>query len=186
MQNPLFRRGFTLLELIIVVTVVSILLGIGVPSLREMRLNARMTANTNHLIGMLHLTRSEALRRHVRVVMCRSSDQQSCDGDETRIWENGWIIFSDLNRNGQIDIDQGEQLIRVAGPLPGGMTLRSGGNYKRHLAYLPDGRPRGSGGLGTNTFTLCDQRGWVHARRVITSATGRVRTEPGNKDTDCP
>lgn len=181
-------RGFTLLELIITVTILSVLLGIGIPSFRELQLNNQLTANANRVLGMLRLTRSEAVRRNTRVVMCRSTDQQQCNTDSAlnRQWETGWIIFPDLDTDGEVDSPD-EELIRVVGPLPDGLTLRTGGNYSRHIAFRPLGRPRGNTGLGNDTFRLCDERGGDYARKVVIAVTGRMRVARGDEETiTCP
>lgn len=181
-------RGFTLLELIITVTILSVLLGIGIPSFRELQLNNQLTANANHVLGMLRLTRSEAVRRNTRVVMCRSTDQQQCNTESAlnREWETGWIIFPDLDTDGEVDSPD-EELIRVVGPLPDGLTLRTGGNYSRHIAFRSLGRPRGNTGLGNDTFRLCDERGGDYARKVIIAVTGRMRVVRGDEEAiTCP
>ncbi|HET6564090.1 MAG TPA: GspH/FimT family pseudopilin [Xanthomonadales bacterium] len=59
------HQGFTLLELMIVLAVLAVLLGWGMPSLTQSIRNNQVLAQTNELIAMLHFAKSEALRRNV-------------------------------------------------------------------------------------------------------------------------
>ena len=162
--------GFTLIELIITVMLAAIVLVIGVPSFRTAILNSTRVAQTNELVGVLNLARSEAAKRGLRVVICRSSDGANCATDTTSIWENGWIVFVDQNQDGQLNF-----------------TLRSGGTFTQWVAYLPNGVSTGDTGLGTGTFRLCDDRGDSQARFIKISITGRVRsTIKENSGDICP
>lgn len=62
-----FYRGFTLLELIVVLAVLAILLSWGIPSLQQSIRNNTVLAQGNELISMLHFAKSEALRRNTDV-----------------------------------------------------------------------------------------------------------------------
>lgn len=84
-------RGFTLLELMTALTVIGILLTVGVPTFFDVVRDNRATANANELVSALSIARSEAIRRGVRVSVCRSSDGATCIGT----WSDGWIVFTD-------------------------------------------------------------------------------------------
>lgn len=60
-------QGFTLLELIVVLSVLAILLSWGIPSLQQSIRNNTVLAQGNELIAMLHFAKSEALRRNAEV-----------------------------------------------------------------------------------------------------------------------
>jgi type IV fimbrial biogenesis protein FimT len=49
--------GFTLIELIVVITIVSILMAVGVPSYRYVTNSNRMSAEVNGLLGDLQFAR---------------------------------------------------------------------------------------------------------------------------------
>jgi prepilin-type N-terminal cleavage/methylation domain-containing protein len=98
------NRGFTLLELMVVLVIAGVLLGIGVPGMRSFILNGRMTAAANDLMAALHLARSEAIKRRVPVVVCTSTNAlvaaPTCANSATL---SGWFVFVDANRNGVRD-----------------------------------------------------------------------------------
>jgi len=177
------QRGFTLTELIITMAIAAILLTVGVPSFRDMILNNRIVTQTNELIAALNLTRSEAIKRGVRVVVCRAAGS-GCATDSTSVWEAGWIIFADSNSNGALDAD--EPIIRVREAVGGAITIRTGGNFARWVAYQPGGVSRGNTSLANDTFRICDSRGVDHARFVAVNIVGRPRIRPKKTTDSCP
>lgn len=97
---PLAARvgGVTLIELMVVIAISAILLAVGVPMMTSFVDRNRVATQVNELIADMALTRSEALARRGRVILCRSANPTSaaaqCDGASTD-WNGGWIIFVD-------------------------------------------------------------------------------------------
>lgn len=118
------NRGFTLIELMITLVVLTILLSWAVPSFRTAIQNNRITAQSNSFLSALSTARSEAVKRGVRVSVCASADMATCSGAAT--WETGWIVFSD-NTGVTGDLDGTDTLIKVAEALDGTSTLRETG-----------------------------------------------------------
>lgn len=179
-------QGFTLLELLVTLAIAAIVLGLGVPAFTELIRNNRQISASHTLLTALNLTRSEAIKRGVRVTLCRSDDLAACNSDNSRIWENGWIVFVDADESGQVG--DAANIIRVFAPIGGDLTIRSGGNYSRFVSYQPLGNSRGNTGLANDTFRICDHRGKDHARAVIVNVVGRPRAQRvGNGySIDCP
>lgn len=101
-------KGFTLIELMIVIAIASILMTLAVPSFSLMINNSKVTSATNEFIGSLNLARSEALKRSNNVSLCMSGNTaySACLSPVptgTSYTEKGWIVFSDCNANGVID-----------------------------------------------------------------------------------
>jgi type IV fimbrial biogenesis protein FimT len=96
------QKGFTVTELMVVTAIVAILLGIGVPSYRYITASYRISGEVNSLLGDLQYARAEALREGQPVTVCISRNGTSCDGGSTT-WQEGWIVFSDVNGNGTVD-----------------------------------------------------------------------------------
>jgi type IV fimbrial biogenesis protein FimT len=56
-------RGFTLLELMVTVAVLSILLTLGVPAFGDLVRNNRIATQANQLVAAINIARSEAVKR---------------------------------------------------------------------------------------------------------------------------
>lgn len=162
------NQGFTLLELLIALAIISVLMAIGVPSMRDFIKNDRLVTQINTLVGHLAYARSEAALRHQSVVICASSTRTSCS---TTNWASGWIIFVDSDNNS--DFSAGEDMLRVVDELSGGNSLSS------TVGSLVTYDKRGFAPDSAGSFTLCDDRGDAFKKSITISATGRVRQGGG-------
>jgi type IV fimbrial biogenesis protein FimT len=163
-----WQRGFTLIELMIVVVLGVLLLTTGVPSFLSFIENNRVVAQTNNYVSGLNIARSEAIKTGARVVLCKSDDGQSCDIGGAG-YERGWAVFVDDGATA-FDIDGGERILRVQEPLTAGVTLIGNANVVNRVAYLGTGRAVNNG-----TLVLC--LGDHERRNVVISRQGRVRTQ---------
>ena len=85
--------GFTLVELMVVITIVAILMGIGVPSFRYVTNSNRISAEVNGLLGDLQFARSEAVKEGGTVTVCPpDTSGKACANSST--WDQGWIVTS--------------------------------------------------------------------------------------------
>jgi len=155
-------RGFTLMELLVVIAVSGILLAVAVPAFSTFVLSERQGAETNSLVFALDFARSEAIKQDSSggIEVCASSNGSTCTGG-TATWSQGWIV-----------VPAGGGTVLLAVPaLSGGNTLTAGGVTS--TTFTPNGLP------STNiTFNLCDRRGAAHARYVELGAWGRVYVAP--------
>lgn len=85
--------GYTLLELMIALSIAAILLAMAVPSYSGSRLNSQLRASANDLIGSINLARSEAIKSGSTVTLCASSDGATCGGT----WSQGWVVRRDAD-----------------------------------------------------------------------------------------
>jgi type IV fimbrial biogenesis protein FimT len=127
-------KGFTLVEMLVTVALVAILATVAVPSFAELIRNGRATAQTNELIGSLHLARSEAITRAEPVVLCASSSGTACTGAAS--WSDGWMVFVD--RGGAVGSfdPASDEALRIYPALGGDSRLSSASGF---LRYRPDG-----------------------------------------------
>ena len=58
------NAGFTLVELLIAITVLAILAAVAVPSFAETLIRNQTAAQNNELVALIHLARNEAIRRN--------------------------------------------------------------------------------------------------------------------------
>ena len=111
------EQGFTLLELMTTLAVAAVLLAVGVPQLRDLTIQQRITGAAQDLHIDLASARNEAVTRATNVTVCPSSDMATCTNDG---WGNGRLTFIDANANGVIDA--GELVVRQSLPLATGLT----------------------------------------------------------------
>jgi type IV fimbrial biogenesis protein FimT len=101
-MNHARETGFTLVELMITLVVVGILLATALPQLETFTKNNRLAGQTNELIAAIQLARAEAVKRGVNTVVCASTDQASCSGNNAD-WVSGWLVFSDFDLDNTVD-----------------------------------------------------------------------------------
>jgi type IV fimbrial biogenesis protein FimT len=105
------ERGFTLFEAVITMAIVAILMALAIPSYRYVTNANRIAAEINGLLGDMQYARAEAIKEGQTVTVCVSTNGTSCAGAAVSTWQNGWIVFSDVNGNGAVDA--GDQILRV-------------------------------------------------------------------------
>lgn len=176
--------GYTLIELMSMLAVVSILVTVGLPMLNVFFDSNRMVSNTNDLVGGLNIARSEAIKQQSRITMCQSSDSATCTGSAQ--WEDGWIVFQDPN--GNATVDGGERILRLNAAADGQVTIRSNdvnNLIASSVSFTSRGLPKAlNGGTQSGTFRICDKRGLkvnadgtsTVARGVVLSPSGKVRS----------
>lgn len=164
MKNETPSAGYSLIELMITLAILSIVLAIAVPSVRDYFANARRLTVTNNLIGDLSYARMEAIRRGQFVTVCGGAAGVCVTNND---WSGGRIVFVDSNNNGLIDA--GEDVLRTETAAPSGFTLTASG-FTNRITFAASGlRARGS---VNGSIRVCTSG--YFGRDVSLSVTGRV------------
>ena len=158
------QKGFTLVELLITMVVVSILLATGVPSFMQFIKNNRITGQANSFVVSIQMARNEAVKRGASTTLCAANAaMDGCSGDND--WSTGWIVFSDLDRDGVIDsgtnacLEDEDCLLRTINP-PQKSTLTASVS---DIRFLPTGQTDNLGSVSAVSVTFfleaddCDQ-----------------------------
>jgi type IV fimbrial biogenesis protein FimT len=165
------QLGYTLGELLISMSVVSILAAVAIPGMQDVMLNNRRVSVTNELSYALHMARSEAITRNQRVTVCATSNGVSCAS--TKYWSSGWIVFNDLDLDRQTGADGETVILKADGNES--TTIKPIG-IAGTITYRPSGRVMGdSVNVNSAQFVFCDTRGADHARVLIIGTNGRPR-----------
>jgi type IV fimbrial biogenesis protein FimT len=160
------NRGFTLIELMFAIAIFAVLLGFAIPAFRDTVQNNRLVAQNNEFVTALNFARSEALRRAGPVTVCASDNGTDCSGDTD--WSTGWIVFADLNADG--DLAAPEVALQIWPATSNGLTLNA--TVSPFIRYNSTGMS-----AFAETFSLL-KPGCTgdKARRVSVALTGRIST----------
>ena len=146
-------NGFTLVEIMITLAVLSVLIAVGVPQFSTSTANSRLTSGINKLSGDLAFARTEAIKRGVDV------DVTSSNAD----WAIGGWTISATNTSGLTT------KFRISPALTANATI-STAPATTSVTFSANGR--------TTTqiaFTLCDDRTGVNTgKRVTLNTTGQT------------
>ena len=172
------ESGFTLYELLITVSIITVVIAIGVPNMSDFWANGRMTAAANDLHSTFYLARSEAARAKTNVSICASANAMAADPDCGGTFEDGWIVF--IDPNGDVIHDAGEAVLRKHGPLDARLSIRTPG-MQPYFSFSASGLGRGNvtGTPPVTTAVICDQRGNSVAAGVRSTARIVVITPLG-------
>lgn len=67
------ERGFTLVELMITMTVAVVLIMIAVPSFKNLTLSNKLNTTANDIVNAIHVARMEAIKRNASTQLCSNS-----------------------------------------------------------------------------------------------------------------
>ena len=101
--------GFTLVELLVTVSIAAILIAVGVPSFTSIVAASNTDSATRRLSTAFSYARSDAVSRAGSVTVCASADALNCGN--AAAWSQGWLVFRDENEDGTIDAD--DEIISV-------------------------------------------------------------------------
>ena len=150
------ERGFTLIELVVTISVAAILMALAVPAFESFLRNDREWTVANSLVMSLNAARSEAIKQDARVSVCPTTDGVSCS---TAAWARGWIVLSSV---------PGATPVFTVPALATGMTLTEASGLTA-VTFLSSGMVAAPAG-----FTVCDPRGASEARYVQVNLTGSI------------
>jgi type IV fimbrial biogenesis protein FimT len=192
-RSPLqHARGFTLIELMVTISIAAILLAVAAPSFRSFVRNAELRTASNDFMVALTRARSEAVKRGWPVTVCKSTnataDNPSCSSLAT--WEGGWVMF--VNFNGDNDgatasVDaasasggpSADIVLRASSATNTNVPISGGASFSAYITYLPTGTVRGSGSSGaarSGDFSACLP---PKSKVISISKTGRNQMTDG-------
>jgi type IV fimbrial biogenesis protein FimT len=172
------QQGFTALELIVTMAIITILLTMGVPAFETYGWNLRMKTAMDQLQTDLNLARGQAISQNSQTVICPANDGNDCSGQS--VWQGGWIVFTDLN--GDHHRQDSEPLHRHASAMA--MLNINSSRSRSYLRFYPNGSAPGS----NISILFCDKRGAAQAGTIKVSNSGRIRMQTNGSEPseNCP
>lgn len=161
------QYGISLIEQIMVVSVIGILAGIAVPPLHHLLSRNRLQVAQSDFMTALQHARSTAAITGKRTLFCPSRDGRQCSDDSR--WERGWLLGHDTD--GDHQPDGGPSYTRAA--YAAGLRILS--NSGRHdVRFQADGSAAGS----NLTLLFCEPGEKGRTLSVVVSNSGRIRGAP--------
>lgn len=151
-------KGFTLLEMLSALAVLTLVGLLATPSLRDYLRDCQRAATVNAVTHAVHTARALAGALGQSVELCASTDGRHCAGGTD--WTGNLLLRASADESAPL---------RVV-PLSLGRSrqrLRSNREVLRFAPLAP--------AATTATLTVCDDRGSPAAAAVIVSRTGRPR-----------
>jgi type IV fimbrial biogenesis protein FimT len=168
--------GLTLIEMVIVLSLFTILIAIGTTSLKFLSIRSEQTTSLNSFLSHFYLARSLAIQKEQHIAICPSSDGKRCKQEP--IWNTGLIIFEDSNRNRLLDAN--EPILATHLLAEHSELQITSSEHRQRVIYHADGRPSGY----NLTLTFCDPEERIKPKALIVNNVGRIRvSERGPEDT---
>lgn len=97
-------KGFTLIELMVTIAVAAILVGIAIPSFRNLIVSNRLNTLATEMVDAVSFARSESVKRNSPVVFCRAASATATVCASGASWPH-WVILSgtDVIRRGEVN-----------------------------------------------------------------------------------
>ncbi|MGC1332386.1 GspH/FimT family pseudopilin [Pseudomonas sp.] len=156
------QRGFSLVQLMVAVTVAAVLMHLALPHYQAMTQAQRRQIAAHELLTGLRVARTEAVLRNQDVVI------HALDGD----WSSGWRIIADHSGQGASDernpvlrVNQGDPRLAVYGNSP----VRAQVRFTAQGWALQD-----SGAFQAGTVHVCDGHTGESHYQVVIAKSGRV------------
>lgn len=159
-------RGFTLVEILIVVVIAGIVLASGLPHYRQLVARHQATTVVNWLISSIHFARYNAASKGITVTLC-ALEGNRC----TKNWHRGLALFVDNNQNGRLDSE--EKVLANIKPVTevGSIAWRSFGR-KPYLQFTAMGHTNFQNG----NITYCPKdQNILYRRQIVITVQGRPR-----------
>lgn len=167
--RPRFLRGFTLVEMMVVLVILGVILTVALPGFSNLTLAIRLTNYANEMVSAVYLARGEAIKRNTDVRLCATADSTTCATSGG--WAQGWIVM-----------DPNDVVIQEQPALENGFSLVETGSGVHTLTF------DSAGYVDTaSTFKLCRQTPSVghQERQIAVTLSGRASVDRTNLGT-CP
>lgn len=170
--------GFTLIELMVTLSVLGILLALAAPSLRDFLVANRLSTNVNSVIGLLNYARSEAIVRNQAVAVC-ARDGASGQCSTSQFWgELELMVFVDVNGNN--NFDAGDEMLKTTTAVDVSntqMAMTVGSNIPNFVGFGANGMSQRNFRLNINAIGDAAYE-LKYGRTICISRPGRARVGP--------
>lgn len=169
------HAGFTLLELLIAVSIIAILMAVAVPSFDYVNSRIITKSQVENLQRTLSMARQTAVTKNRQTIVCPSASGSTCKNDND--WSYGFMAFVDKNSDETFTANQDQLLEYVAG-VKNVATRQDTSSFADTLKSSSSSpvifSAQGSTMLANQTLTYCN-RDNKSKYEVRLSKTGRIK-----------
>jgi type IV fimbrial biogenesis protein FimT len=172
--------GFSLIELMITLSVATILATISLPSFTEIIRTNRLITTADQFEADLLIARREAIKRNTRVLVCPVGTTAGRCGSGTSAWAGGWMVCYDNDFSGDCDDSPSDGTnpnpIRRHGAIDSSLTLTGPASTARFNAN----GTQGDEGAASLTFGVSGT--WTGSSSYVgtITATGNISMVKGH------
>ena len=169
------KRGMSLIEIIIVLSIISIAASLAIPTFSETIQNYRMKSAILALDKDLRFAKYTANQKKTRVAICISENHTSCITTTSNRWHKGWIVFIDSDNN---FTPKPENILRQHDAVHPAIKIISSTNIQHGVQFNTGKKPGKSlgSGLANGHFIICHPN-QKNAHKLILNIYGRLRKE---------
>jgi len=168
-------NGFTLLELMVSVSILMVLITLGLPSFKSFTIEMKVDREITTLHRMVMQTKNIAVNSNTNITLCPLNSSNTCTSD----WHKVLSVFSDHNKNKKFEPTKGEVIIQVKEAIDPNDKLQYG-KSRTALVFGPTGHLVIWG--GNATFKYCPKGHEDMNRGLIISRAGRAYQTVAHKD----
>lgn len=180
-------KGFTLIEVLVVLSILSVLILLAAPSFQDFFVKNRLRKISDDFVQSVFKARNTSVSKNICTVMCISSSASAaapaCDNKNDGDWQPGWIVFLNSSCDSSKDTPAAvEDVFEVRVGIGGGYFLKAKDLKPSKIQFDANGRPNLS---GASEFDVTYQ-GWSGATEkygmnICLDALGRTRSIPYDK-----
>lgn len=172
------RNGFTLIELMVTLVLVSVMLVLAAPNFIAFQRNSELTTTANSFLATLSAARAEAMKRQLRTFVIPH------DGND---WSSGWRAFVDVDGDVSptaFSYEEGTDILvseadglapTVAIDTSNGATSFAHSGVKYAMFNGSGFMSLMGGGFPSGGADSLDFHNGSESRRVLASSAGRMR-----------
>ncbi|MFM8333805.1 MAG: GspH/FimT family pseudopilin [Candidatus Methylumidiphilus sp.] len=180
-------QGFSITELIVAIAIMGIAVSLAAPNFQRLIQDARVATQTNEFVAFLSFARSEAIKRGMRVTLCKVNAGDFTRCDTSGSWSQGWIVFvdgGDAFASSPSTFTPSSGLIFKMHESLGNLTLTSADSIlTRYVSFERNGLFHPESFTG-GAFKLCPGVAGLKGRTIAINSVGRVSV--GATPADCP
>ena len=167
-------KGFTLLEVMVTITILVVLISAGLPQMGAWVESNQMNSRASTIVGLLRAARSEALTRNNTVTLATNGASQD--------WANVIDMYVDTSGgNDPFNASNGDEFIREVDLSSNNITINGNSTAGRYISFSGDGRLDEDG--QTAIIEICNGTNTNNGQTISINIVGRVSVSEGV--TDC-